>query len=595
MKKRKKWPFVLGAIVILVGGGIAYLGHQMDKVSAQMALPASVQVTGADIVSTVSGGGYIAIDQSMDIKLPSDLVIDEYLVEVGDMVEEGDIIANIDPSSITSAIVSAQSELESINEKLKDTSDMTSYEIEEYNTRKDFLNAKIEILTAYYLNPVIVATQSGVISAVGNNSAASTTDMSLDEYADLLMKGDNEPGSTGDETTSSSEETTESTQAAEPSEATTAPSESTSAPTESTAVPTESTPAETTAAPTPTTAPVPAYTPITSLDSLTITAPVAGETPQSSISETDTYTGLITWMPANTTFAPGTVYTAMITLMPKAGYGFDPNNLPQLLMQGATVIPMTSTDGNFVALISYPPTEGEAPEGGAGMSFQLPEDFDINQYIQGYTAGALPTSDYAALYNAATASQYSALAAAYSQAGSISVGSGRPSSNTAENVVVTIASTDTAILAIQIDEMDILQIHEGQTAQLSFVAIPNQEFTGEIIHVSNIANGTSGNTKYDVQILVQMEEGMRFGMSADATITVAEATGVPSIPMEALQQTGSQTFVFTSVAEDGTLTGEVPVVTGVSDGLTVEIVSGVNMGDTVYYEHNEENPLAAFM
>ena len=587
MKKRKKWPFVLGAVVILVGGGIAYLGHQMDKMSEQMALPASVQVAAADIVSTVSGGGYIAIDQSMDIKLPADLVIDEYLVEVGDMVEEGDIIANIDPSSITSAIVSAQSELESINDKLKDTSDMTSYEIEEYNTRKDFLNAKIEILTAYYLNPVIVATQSGVISAVGGDTASSNSDLDLGEYADLLMKNDPEPDSTGDETTASTDETTQST---EPSES----SEETTEATENTAAPSESTPAETT--PAPTTAPVPAFTPITSLEGLTVATPVAGEAPQSSIAETDTYAGLITWMPAGSVFAPGTSYTAMITLMPKAGYGFDPNGLPQLLIQGATVIPMTSADGNFVALVSFAPTEGEAPVGGSGLSFELPDDFDLNQYIQGYTAGALPTSDYAALYDAATASQYSALAAAYSQAGNISLGSsGRPSSNTSENVVVTIASTDTAILAIQIDEMDILQIHEGQTASLSFVAIPNQEFTGEIIHVSNIADGSSGNTKYDVQILVQMEEGMRFGMSADATITVSEATGVPSIPMEALQQTGSQTFVFTSVAEDGTLTGEVPVVTGVSDGLTVEIVSGVNMGDTVYYEHNEENPLAAFM
>ena len=143
--------------------------------------------------------------------------------------------------------------------------------------------------------------------------------------------------------------------------------------------------------------------------------------------------------------------------------------------------------------------------------------------------------------------------------------------------------------------MDILGIHEGQEAVLSFVAIPRQEYTGEIIHVSNIANGSTGNTKYDVDILVQMDENMRFGMSADATITISEAHQVPSIPMEALQQSGSQTFVYTSIAEDGTLTGEVPVTTGVSDGLTVEIVSGVSMGDTVYYEKNDENPLAAFM
>lgn len=593
MKKKSKLPlFIIGGIVILVGGGILYLNNQMDKMEAAMALPASVQVAPGDIVSTVSGGGYIAINESSDIKLPADIVIDEYLVEVGDMVYEGDIIANIDPASITSAIVSAQSELETINNALKDTHDMTTYEIEEYNTRKDFLNAKIEILTAYYLNPVIVATSDGVISAVGSDTSAQSGSVDLGEYADLLIKNDPEPSSTGDETTEtpgSSEESTETS--AEPSETTpseTTPSETTPAPSETTPEPSQ-------------TAPTPSYIAINDLSGLSIATPIAGEVPQGSIPETDSYTGIITWMPAASTFAPGTAYTAMITLTPKEGYGFDPAALPSLEVAGATVIPMTSTDGNFVAMVAFSATEGEAPSGAdEGISFQLPEDFDVNSFINSYTGGSgsiptLPTSDYAALYNAATSSQYSALAAAYSQAGNLSVGSGRPSSNTSENLVVTIASTDTAILSIQIDEMDILKISEGQTATLSFVAIPGAEYTGDIVHVSNIANTSSGNTKYDVDILIQMDENMRFGMSADATITVSEVTGVPSIPMEALQQTGSQTFVFTGVAEDGTLTGETPVVTGVSDGLTVEIVSGVEMGDTVYYERNEENPLAAFM
>ena len=199
MKKKSKLPlFIVGGIVILIGGGLLYLNHQMDKVQAALALPASVEVAPGDIVSTVSGGGYIAINESIDIELPSELVIDEYLVEVGDMVEEGDVIANIDPSSITSAIVSAQAELKNIDDTLKDTSDMTSYQIEEYSTRRDFLNAKIEILTAYYLNPVIVATQGGVVSAVGNNSSTQSGDVSLEEYADLLIKNDPEPSDTAE-------------------------------------------------------------------------------------------------------------------------------------------------------------------------------------------------------------------------------------------------------------------------------------------------------------------------------------------------------------------------------------------------------------
>ncbi len=51
-----------------------------------------------------------------------------------------------------------------------------------------------------------------------------------------------------------------------------------------------------------------------------VTAPVTGETPVSSITETSEYTATISWSPADATFEPGTVYTATITITPKAGY-----------------------------------------------------------------------------------------------------------------------------------------------------------------------------------------------------------------------------------------------------------------------------------
>ena len=51
-----------------------------------------------------------------------------------------------------------------------------------------------------------------------------------------------------------------------------------------------------------------------------VTGPVTGETPVTEIVETEQYTGTVTWSPAHSTFAPGTKYTATITLRPKAGY-----------------------------------------------------------------------------------------------------------------------------------------------------------------------------------------------------------------------------------------------------------------------------------
>ena len=54
-----------------------------------------------------------------------------------------------------------------------------------------------------------------------------------------------------------------------------------------------------------------------------VTVPVVGETPVTTITEGKQFTGTVTWSPEVSTFAASTVYTATITLTPKAGYKLD--------------------------------------------------------------------------------------------------------------------------------------------------------------------------------------------------------------------------------------------------------------------------------
>ena len=75
---------------------------------------------------------------------------------------------------------------------------------------------------------------------------------------------------------------------------------------------------------------------------------------------------------------------------------------------------------------------------------------------------------------------------------------------------------------------------------------------------------------------------MLVGMSATAAITTESAEDVLTVPASAIQERGSKTYVYTE-NDDGTLSGETEVTTGVSDGTTVEITDGLSEGDTVYY------------
>ena len=55
------------------------------------------------------------------------------------------------------------------------------------------------------------------------------------------------------------------------------------------------------------------------------------------------------------------------------------------------------------------------------------------------------------------------------------------------------------------------------------------------------------------------------------------------------------TFVYKSYEEVGTLSGDTPVDTGLSDGINVEITGGVSEGETIYYTSVEENSILAYM
>jgi HlyD family secretion protein len=76
------------------------------------------------------------------------------------------------------------------------------------------------------------------------------------------------------------------------------------------------------------------------------------------------------------------------------------------------------------------------------------------------------------------------------------------------------------------------------------------------------------------------------GMNASANITVEKREGILVLPAEALTEQDGKPAVYTAYdSREETLTNPVPVETGLSDGLQVEIESGLQEGDTVWYSY----------
>ncbi len=72
---------------------------------------------------------------------------------------------------------------------------------------------------------------------------------------------------------------------------------------------------------------------------------------------------------------------------------------------------------------------------------------------------------------------------------------------------------------------------------------------------------------------------MRSGYSANAEIVLQEALQVVSVPESALEFEGDSCYVYLKKAEDDY--ERVAVTTGLSDGINIEIKSGLKAGDKV--------------
>ena len=131
-----------------------------------------------------------------------------------------------------------------------------------------------------------------------------------------------------------------------------------------------------------------------------ITVPVAGETPVTAITETDEYTGTVTWNPADATFGYSTVYTATITLTVKEGYTITGVAADFFTVTGATTVTNITDSGVVTAVFTetYPPY----------FSFN-PDTRTITDYDKAggtvvvipYTIGGIPVEHigYALFYN----------------------------------------------------------------------------------------------------------------------------------------------------------------------------------------------------
>ena len=141
-------------------------------------------------------------------------------------------------------------------------------------------------------------------------------------------------------------------------------------------------------------------------------------------------------------------------------------------------------------------------------------------------------------------------------------------------------------LDITVDELDVNALQVGMSAQIRIDALGGEKYTATVAQIGNTGTNNGGNSKYTVRLTMDRAENMLSGMNATASIVLSATNDAVTVPADALVEKGNETVVYTGYDEEsGQLLNPVTVITGCSDGETVEILEGLASGQTYYYAY----------
>ncbi|MFC2030986.1 efflux RND transporter periplasmic adaptor subunit [Chloroflexota bacterium] len=145
---------------------------------------------------------------------------------------------------------------------------------------------------------------------------------------------------------------------------------------------------------------------------------------------------------------------------------------------------------------------------------------------------------------------------------------------------IVLATVHPLILDVDVDEVDVAQLREGQSARLSFDALRGGEIVGTVTLIAPASSDVGGAVAYGVEVSFEPGElPVRLGMTADVDIitsSVGDALLVPNRAVEADREQGR--YYVTKLRGDGT-TERVEVEIGIRNEAETEILQGVAVSD----------------
>lgn len=150
--------------------------------------------------------------------------------------------------------------------------------------------------------------------------------------------------------------------------------------------------------------------------------------------------------------------------------------------------------------------------------------------------------------------------------------------------IATVANMSDMIFIGKVDETEVGRIHVGMPMKLSIGAIENEQFDATLEYVAPKGVEENGAILFEIKAAAKINDSIkiRAGYSANAKIILGNAVNVTNIPESCITFSNDSAFVYT-------LKDSIPkqtfdkqfVTTGLSNGINIEVKSGLKKGQKV--------------
>ena len=150
--------------------------------------------------------------------------------------------------------------------------------------------------------------------------------------------------------------------------------------------------------------------------------------------------------------------------------------------------------------------------------------------------------------------------------------------------IASVANMNDLIFRGNIDETEVGNLVVGMPMKITIGALQDLKFDADLEYISPKAVEDNGANQFEVKAAVRSVKGgkIRSGYSANAEIVLAKAMHVLTVPESAIEFSGDSTFVYVIKGSDDKKTYErKQVITGLSDGVNIEIKKGIGLKDKI--------------